>query len=62
MPGRPGACLGKMDEAHLVIAIVAYRYGWLQIRPAATRKSITWEWTRSVWGEDFGEAGFQLSV
>src|SRR6266851_4422396 len=37
------ACLGKVDEAHVVIAIIAHRYGWVPVdQPHGDAKSITW--------------------
>src|SRR5688572_17463797 len=36
-------CLDKVDEADLVVAVVAYRYGWVPPdQPAGHNKSITW--------------------
>ena len=38
-----GACLGKIDDADLVIAIVAHRYGWIPPdQSQSDSKSITW--------------------
>ena len=37
------ACLAKVDEAHLVVAIVAHRYGWVPPdQVGSEHKSITW--------------------
>ena len=41
-PSLP-ACLAKVDDAHLVVAIVAHRYGWVPPdQEGGEHKSITW--------------------
>ncbi|SPE33794.1 conserved hypothetical protein [Candidatus Sulfopaludibacter sp. SbA6] len=50
--GRPtlSACLEKVDEAEVVVAIVAHRYGWVPDDPANPHaKSITWLECERAW-------------
>ncbi len=38
-----GACLSKVSEAHVLVVIVAHRYGWVPPdQPGGEHKSITW--------------------
>ena len=36
------ACLAKVDDAALVVAVVAYRYGWVPGEENPEEKSVTW--------------------
>jgi formylglycine-generating enzyme required for sulfatase activity len=53
--GRPtlSACLEKVDEAEVVVVIVAHRYGWVPDDPAnPDGKSITWLECERAWKAD----------
>ena len=46
------ACLEKVDEAEVVVVLVAHRYGWAPDDPAnSDAKSITWLECEHAWKE-----------